>query len=84
MDQEDGEILTRDELKKLQEEMHKLQKKQEENASRAEVQRTLAEEKEQVLIQEREKLWTRMRKSIAEMPEELDWEQAGKYLAAWA
>lgn len=35
MDQEDGEILTRDELKKLQEEMHKLQKKQEENASRA-------------------------------------------------
>ncbi len=84
MDQEDGEILTRDELKKLQEEMHKLQKKQEENASRAEVQRTLAEEKEQVLIQERKKLWTRMRKSIAEMPEELDWEQAGKYLAAWA
>ena len=83
MDQENGEILTRDELKKLQEEVNKLQKKQEENASRAEVQRTLAEEKKQVLLQERENLWIRMQKSIAEMPEELYWEQAGKYLAAW-
>ena len=83
MDQREGEILTREELKKLQEEVDKLQKKQEENASKAEAQRTLAEEKEQVLLQEREKLWIRMRKSIAEMPEERHWEQADAYLAAW-
>ncbi len=82
-DQNIENILTREELEALQQEVHELQKAQEKSASQAEVCKKLEEEKGQVLQQEQETLWIRMRKSIFTLPENIDLEKAERYLTDW-
>ena len=82
-DQDSQDVLTREELNLLREEVQQLQKKQEESASRAEVLKHLSEEKEQVLMQERRNLWNRIRKNADHLPEEPDWENAEAAVRDW-
>lgn len=82
-DQKIEDILTREELEALQQEVHELQKAQEKSASQAEVCKELEEEKKQVLQQEQESLWMRMEKSMLTPPENMDLEKAELYLTDW-